>query len=189
MWFWFAAALLTVSSGVATFNFVNDETNEWIARALLTGSGSLLGLLLAVVLCFVFLLIITPYTQRNEAREGWIQACKLLEQSERQRRPRPLLPYFKFAPLVHNEIATGRALLARWPEDPDAEEFYDELYLSVDHWQRDVEELLTQTHINWSARARGGPSLWDVPPNPEAVKSWMQERIRRLEELVATEED
>lgn len=185
-WFWLAAAAVGTVLGVA---FHSGNTDSRLARAVLSGGGlAVLGILLTVLLLFLVISARSPYQQRNEAREGWFRARELVEMLEQQRRPRPMLTYSEFEPLLRNEIAAGRALLSSWPEDPAQREFY-ELYERVDHWHRDLDEVLSRTHLNWKAGVTTHrPSLLDVPLNAPAVKSWIEETIRRLEELVPAED-
>ncbi|HEV2069610.1 MAG TPA: hypothetical protein VGR26_07450 [Acidimicrobiales bacterium] len=185
-WFWLAATVLGTVLGVA-FHLANTDSR--VARAVLSGGGAaVLGILLTVLLLFLVISVRTPFQQRNEARDGWFRAQELVERLEQQRRPRPALTYSEFEPLLRKEIAAGAALLSSWPEKPTQREFY-ELYERVDHWHRDVDEVLSRTHLNWKAGVTmHRPSLLEVPRNAPAVKSWIEETIRQLDEMVPTED-
>lgn len=186
-WFGLAATVVGTVVGVA-FHLAN--TDSGLARAVLgSGGAAVLGILLTVLLLFLVISARTPYQQRNEAREGWFRARELVEMLEQQRRPRPALTYSEFEPLLQKEIAAGHALLSSWPENPAQREFC-ELYERVDHWNRDVHEVLSRARLNWQAGVRmHRPSLSEVARNAPAVKSWVEETIRRLDESVPKGQD
>lgn len=182
--FWLVAGTIGTLSAIVTVDFVN---NGAMSRALV-GSGSfLLGTLLTVVLFFVVIGIRTPYRQRNEARAGWHRAAQNLTQLHRERRAPSVLPYPEFELAARDLIDAGHALLSDWPEQPTRAEFYG-LYGKAEQWWRDVSALLEKTHSSWRSHAESqSSSLYALANNPTATKTWVKERIKRLEELILAE--
>src|SRR5437016_4519967 len=56
------------AGAVATFDYVNDANHSLRARALVTGAGTVAGVLFAATILAAIVLVRTPYAQRDEAR-------------------------------------------------------------------------------------------------------------------------